>query len=85
MSNSLGNCNRDIRKFCRENGIKPSAANVDLIAKEVRRTSQDNERHDAREKARGGARAVDNAGRDVEAARKDYVLRQLAKRNEPRR
>ncbi len=85
MSNSAGNTNRDVRKFCRENGIKPSAANVELIGKEVRRTEQGNERHDAREKARGGARAVDNAGRDVEAARKAHVLRQLAKRNEPRR
>ena len=54
----VGNTDRDVRKFLREVGMKPNAENVDRIGRELRRTSQENERVEriAREGGRGGIR-----------------------------
>lgn len=43
MSNAAGNTNRDVRRFLRESGVKPTAANVDRIGREVRRSQTQNE------------------------------------------
>ena len=50
MGNSIGNTDRDVRKFLREQGMKANAENVDRIGRELRRTQQENERHDERYK-----------------------------------
>jgi len=83
-TNSAGNTDSDVRKFCREHGIKPSADNVETIGREVRRTERENEHVERRWKEQGRPRLADNKGRDVEALRKAQVQRELAKRNEPK-
>ena len=43
MSNAAGNTNRDVRKFLRSIGVKPTAENVERIGREVRRSESQNE------------------------------------------
>ena len=83
MSNSVGNTNRDVRKFCREHGIKPNAANVDIISREVRRTENENERLSKMHQEIGSPKLVDNFGRDVAAVRREAVRRKIESRPEP--
>ena len=41
MPNSLGNTRRDVRKFCKRVGVKPTAANVEKMQREVTRTQSE--------------------------------------------
>ena len=90
MPNSVGNTNKDIRRFCRENGVPPTVANVERIQREVCRTQSENERVVRESKERGGP-ATQYIGRDgrpygdVLARRKAYVQRDIASRPEPKR
>ena len=43
MGNSVGNTDKDVRKFMREHGMKTNKENVDRISKELRRTEAQNE------------------------------------------
>ena len=54
--NSVGKTGRDVRKFCREVGVKPTAANVEKMGRELRRTEAENENvgRIAKESGRGG-------------------------------
>lgn len=86
-SNSAGNTGRDIRRFCRENGIPPTMDNVERIGREVRRTEAENERVEriARETGRGGtydehgdvhARVRGDVARDMERRRREQERRE---------
>lgn len=44
MSNAAGNTNKDVRRFLREHGVKPTVGNVERIGREVRRSQSENER-----------------------------------------
>jgi len=80
MSNSGGNTGRDVRKFCRENGIKPSLENVHRLGKEFRRTAQDNERMDRMHKQAGTGKLRDEKG-DVHSRVKAQVEHEMRNRN----
>ena len=58
VTNSAGNTNRDVRRFLRESGVKPTIANVERIAREVRRSESENASVEriALETGRGGLR-----------------------------
>lgn len=83
MPNSVGNTNKDIRKFCREVGVKPTVANVEKMQREVTRTQTENERlvrhHKEMERERGLPSVVDNRG-DVAARVRARVQRDLKNR-----
>ena len=57
-TNSVGNSTKAVRRFCRENGVKPTVANVERMQREVSRSQTDNERVEriAKETGRGGLR-----------------------------
>ena len=80
MSNSAGNTGRDVRRFLREHGVKPTAANVDRIGREIRRSAAENERVNraANESGRGGAR--DHKG-PVDERVRAKVLREIERRD----
>lgn len=80
MRNSVGNDTRGVRRFCREVGMKPTAANVELIQREVSRSQTENERVQirARETGRGGTR--DAQGRDVVAMHRERVKKEIERR-----
>lgn len=84
---SAGNTGRDIRRFLREVGVKPSVSNVERIGREVRRTEAQNEALERtyREMAaeRGLPLTVDERG-DVKARVKRAVKRKLARGERPR-
>ena len=87
---SVGNTNRDLRRFCRENGVPPTIANIERIGREVRRTESQNERVVRESKERGGpsTQYVSRDGRvhgDVLKTRREYVQRDIAARPEPKR
>lgn len=80
MSNTLGNDNRGIRKFLRENGYRPTVAMVERVQREVSRTPAQNEAIIKQAKERGGPATVDSKGRDAQARAKAHVQRKLAER-----
>ena len=75
----VGNDSRSVRKFLRENGIKPSLANVERMGREVRRTAQDNERMDRMHKQAGTGRLRDEKG-DVHSRVKAQVEHEMRNR-----
>ena len=80
MSNAHGNTGRDIRKFLRENGIKPTIANVERIGREVRRGESANERVESEAKERG--EPTRDAQGPVEPRVRAHVQRELRARRE---
>ena len=83
MPRSVGKTARDIRKFCRTAGVKPSLANVERIQREVARTESENDTVDrvAKETGRGGLR--DERGPIGDRA-KDALRRRMARESEGR-
>ena len=81
MSNSAGNTNRDLRRFCREVGIKPSAGNVEKMGREVRRTMSQNEQVNRIAKEQG--KGLRGKHGDVGPQVKERVAREM--RNRERR
>ncbi len=84
MSNSVVKTDRDVRKFLRENGIKPSVENVQRIGKEIRRTQGENESvdkiHKELEREGKASPLYDNRG-DARARTKRDVERELRRRS----
>lgn len=87
-SNSYGNTGKQVRKFLRENGYKPTVGMVERVQREVSRTESQNEAidrvHKEMERERGVPATVDMKGRDASEAVRRAVQRQLAQR-QPRR
>ena len=83
MPNSTGKTNKEVRRFLRECGEKPNVANVERVGREIRRTRQEHERHEAVsreiERATGRPDTID-AGGDVKARMKARVQAELARR-----
>ena len=79
-TNSVGNSTKAIRRFCRENGVKPTVANVERMQREVSRSQTENERVVSRAKERGGPATTDAKGRDVKRIAESQVRREIAKR-----
>lgn len=83
ITNSHGNDNRGVRKFCRENGIPPTVANVERISREVRRSESENRaverRHKELEATTGRPATYDQKG-DVKARVVNAVQREIKNR-----
>lgn len=83
MPNSIGKTNKDVRRFIRENGGKPTAGEVEKIAREIRRTQAENEavekRAREREREKGAPSTTDEKG-DVHARVRKIVQRDIEKR-----
>lgn len=81
MPNSVGNTGKQVRKFLRSRGVKPTIANVERIQREVTRTQTENERVQriAKEqaRARGESGTYDSRGQDVHARIRERVQRDL--------
>ena len=58
MSNSHGNTDRDVRKWLRKMGVKPSLDNVEAIGREVRRTQNEDEAVERRARESGEAARI---------------------------
>ena len=79
MTNSYGNDGRGVRKFLRENGIKPSMANVERISREVRRSESENRSVERIAKETGRGELRDEKG-PVHPRVKAAVKKELAQR-----
>lgn len=88
-SNSHGNDNRGVRRFLRENGVAPTAANVERIGRELRRTPAQNEalvkRHKEMERERGLPSTTLPDGRDAKKVYRERVQRSIAARPVPKK
>ena len=82
-SNSHGNTARAVRRFLREHGVKPNAANVERIGRELRRTESQNDQtqsiHREMQREYGIPSTVDAKG-DVKKRAKAAVKRELKQR-----
>lgn len=82
MSNSHGNTSRDVRRFLRSVGVKPSVDNVERIGREVRRTEAQNERQEVLGREMGlGPR---DGGGDVKSRVERQVRAEMARRKKRR-
>ena len=79
MPNSHGKTNAQVRKFLRENGIKPTCANVDRIGTEIRRTEAENRQVERIAKERGMDGTRDKHG-PVGPRVREAVQRELRER-----
>lgn len=87
MPNSVGKSNKEVRRFLRESGVAPTAANVERIGPEIRRTEAENDRvvreHKEMERERGIPSTTDLRGRDMKQVATRIVRRSIDSRPEP--
>ena len=78
-SNSAGNTSRDVRKFLRSIGVKPTADNVERVQREVCRTES---QHEAvmREAKERGVHGPRDAKGEVAPRIKERIAREQAER-----
>lgn len=80
-TNSGGNTDSDVRKFCRRAGVPTTKENVDRIGKELRRTRAQNEKverlHKEMQRERGIPATVNERGEDVKAKVKAAMKKRL--------
>lgn len=77
---SVGNTNKQVRKFIRECGLKADMSTVERISKEVRRTESQNEAIQRASRETGRAGTFDLRGRDAHRMAERQVRRELRDR-----
>jgi hypothetical protein len=86
MSNAHGNTAKDIRKWLRQIGVKPTLSNVERIGREVRRGESRHEQiqktNEQVAKELGHSGTVTPTGHDAHKVVREIVKRELDKRDE---